>query len=129
MKRFIVSILLIGIIAMVHAKPSMEKLDQYREACAQEVGISLESVTHPPLSSGPPPEPSKDMKCFMRCVLTKAGIFDSNGALQTSKLHLPEDATNVDLSKCTSITDSDPCQQTYLIEVCIRQQLPKPPSK
>ncbi|GJQ69343.1 hypothetical protein Trydic_g6471 [Trypoxylus dichotomus] len=111
---------------MVCASPAFEKLDQYKEACAQEVGISLDTVTHPPYMSGPPAEPSKDMKCFLRCLLMKAGILDDKGALQTNKLHLPPDATNIDLNKCATITDSDPCQQTYLIEMCIKEQLPKP---
>ncbi|KAK9720948.1 Eukaryotic porin [Popillia japonica] len=128
MKYILLLVLSTYSVVQVHSKlPFFGDLSPYKDECAREVGIDVESVTHSPNSGGggQPTEPSHELKCFFNCMTRKAGVVDSNGVLQTSKVNLPSDVTNIDLDKCANIRDSDPCQQIYLIEICIREQLPK----
>lgn len=99
-------------------------LHQYREVCVQELGISQDIFKHGP--GAPSEEPPQEIKCLLDCTLRKAGYVDANGVLQVDKIPESAKPEGVDLSQCASITDSDPCQQAFLIENCVKDLLPKP---
>nr|AKI84369.1 OBP11 [Holotrichia parallela] len=128
MKNIIFLVLVICAASQAHIMMEVfGEVHEYKEACLAELGIE---ITHPPppadgATKPPRQEPNHDMKCLINCLFMKKGILNNSGVLQPNKVNIPTSASNLDLVKCTTITNSDPCEQAYLVESCILDQLPQ----
>ncbi|XP_006617095.1 general odorant-binding protein 83a-like [Apis laboriosa] len=92
-----------------------------KKDCRKESKVSWVALKK--MKAGDMEQDDQNLKCYLKCFMTKHGILDKNAEVDVQKAlrHLPrsmQDSTKKLFNKCKSIQNEDPCEKAYQLVKC-----------
>ncbi|KAF2881144.1 hypothetical protein ILUMI_25018 [Ignelater luminosus] len=99
----------------------LEKLEKFVEPCVKESNANPAAVEK--LIKNSEFSDDNTIKCFLKCVYTKAGVMSEDGKFNADELKKTlEDDQSPDLvNKCKDLKGSDNCDTAFLVAKCMEE--------
>ncbi|KAF2881145.1 hypothetical protein ILUMI_25019 [Ignelater luminosus] len=99
-----------------------EKLLSFIEPCVKESNVNSDIIEK--LIKNNEFANDNALKCFLKCVYTKAGIMSEDGDFNADELKKTlDDGQSPDLvNKCKDLKGSDSCDTAFLVAKCMEDQ-------
>lgn len=97
----------------------LQKLVNFVEPCVKESNANPAAVEK--LIRNSEFSDDKNLKCFIKCLYTKAGVMSDDGKFSAEELKKTlEDGDSPDvINKCKDLKGSDNCDTAFLVSKCI----------
>nr|ALP75939.1 odorant binding protein 26 [Holotrichia parallela] len=126
--KHIISFLLISVF-MLFQKSHCFEIPDHADECLQELGMDSSELQDLREKRRDNIEPTHNGKCLALCIAKRGGYVKDTGVNEEAILKGLPAGVSVNFEQCRPSSDADDCEKFYKIFECLRQQIPKKPTK